>query len=205
MSYNLFNFAGYISNDIEQNQKILFNIGDFIINNFVIFSSFVDSIFYISDLEFYIYSPFSSIDVDDVSLKPIVHCNQRQLLNSKFYIHRIGKSFSLIQGAGIDLTFGIPDKEIFCAILLREIRNSYNNQIFHGPQKVLRTLLGLPFLYGEFKNSFISFANSVENYDVFDVNSPLWLKPAKNHFNVSNDYRVNVNNSLKYRIRVKNP
>ncbi len=202
---SLYNFAEFISNNVKENEKILFDMGSFIINNFILCSAISNKNYFITDVEFYIFSPFSNIDIDSKTGKNIVHCSNMQLENHRFYIHKIGNSYSLIQGAGIDLVFGVKAKSIYCGVLLREIVDMNSYQVIHGPQKVLKNLLNLPLLYGEFKEKFFSLAKNIETYNIFDEKSLLCIKTYKNNFNLSNDLRVNVNNNLKYRVRVKNP
>ena len=196
------NFCFKVSNNIKENEKIFFDVGNFILNNFVLHSKFSNSKYFISDVEFYLSSPTHNIDVSDKTGKTIVHCTKRQLLNSEFYIHRIGSTFALIQGAGIDLCFG-NNKDIYTGILIREIINIETGEKFHGPQKVLRTLLNLPLFYGEYKQTYIERSQMVEEKNIYDPENPLYLEKLEkaNDFQIIPDLRINVPNNLLYRIR----
>ncbi len=196
------NFSSEISNNIKGNEEIFFDVGSFILNNFILHSKFSNAKYFISDVEFYISSPSHNIDVSDKTGKTVVHCTNRQLLNREFYIHRVGSVFALIQGAGIDLCFG-NNKDIYAGILIREIVNIETGEKFHGPQKVLRTLLNLPLFYGEYKQSYIERSQMVEEKNIYDPENPLYLEKLEkaNDFQVISDLRVNVPNKLLYRVR----
>ncbi|MBD5398302.1 hypothetical protein HDR60_02220 [bacterium] len=196
------NFCCKVSNNIKENEKIFFDVGNFILNNFILHSKFSNTKYFISDVEFYISSPTHNIDVSDKTNKTVVHCTKRQLLNSEFYIHRIGSTFALIQGAGIDLCFG-NNNDIYAGILIREIINIETGEKFHGPQKVLRTLLNLPLFYGEYKQTYIERSQIVEAKNIYNPENQLYLEKLKNpnYFQVIPDLRVNVPNKLLYRIK----
>ncbi|MGN0929786.1 MAG: hypothetical protein ACI4N3_04055 [Alphaproteobacteria bacterium] len=197
---NLNNFNELITNNTKENEKILLNIGNFIINNFILHSEISNKNYIISDIEFYISSPHHQIDTDLESGRKIVHCNERQLLQNNFYIHKTGKSYSLIQGAGIDLCFG-NNKDTYVGILIREITDTSTNITYHGPQKVLKTLLNLPLFYGEYKQTYIDYATTIESMDIFNTDNLLHITKTENSFKTTLDKRVNVNSNLLYRVR----
>lgn len=198
--YTLENFCDTISNDIKNNEKIIHHIGNTIINNYILHSKISNAKYFISDVEFYISSPHHQIDIDSKSGRKIVHCNERQLLQNAFYIHKTGKSYSLIQGAGIDLCFG-NNKDIYTGILIREIIDIKTGAKFHGPQKVLKTLLNLPLFYGEYKQTYIDYATTIESMDILNQENLLHLTTTKNNLTTTLDKRVNVNSPLLYRVR----
>ena len=202
--FTLENFCGFISNDIKKNEEVFLTIGSFILNNFILHSKFANAKYFITDVEFYISSLIHNIDVSDKNGKSVVHCTNRQLLNSEFYIHRVGSSFALIQGAGIDLCFGSIKDNIYAGVLIREITDIKTGEIFHGPQKVLRTLLNLPLFYGEYKNTYINRATLVEAKNIYNPENELFLEKLKteNDFNIIPDVRINVPNNLLYRVKV---
>jgi hypothetical protein len=198
------NFANKITNNQTKNEELLFSIGSKIINNFLINSSITNKDYYITDIEFYISSPIHTIDKDITTNREITHCHPRQLEKEIYYIHRIGHksdSFSLIQGAGIDLCFGDVSSNTFIGILIREIKDVQTDEIFHVPQKVLKTLLNLPVLYGEYKEKFITLAKEIESETIFSKSNPLFIKKSLNNLQTEQTKRVNVNNNLLYRVK----
>ena len=203
MVIDINNFCEFITNNQKENEKILFDIGSYIIKNFQLTSKITNKKFFINDIEFYISSPNHQIDKNIETHHEITHCNQRQLENSVYYIHKTGKSYSLIQGSGIDFCFGCAKKCIYTGILIRELFDTQTNEIFHGPQKVLRTLLNLPKFYGEYKNDYINYALQIEKYKIYDKENLLQidiLKPPRN-ITTCLDKRVNVKSNLYYRVK----
>ncbi len=200
-------FINNISNDKIHNQNLLMEISKNILNNFFLISKFSNKQYFINDIEFYISSKQHNIDIDENNGKQITHCNERQLLFKKWYIHRMGKnensSLSLIQGAGIDICIGNKEKKMYGGILIRSIIDMKTNSIFYGPQKVVREIFQLQNLYHKNKECFIKYTNIIEQKNIDDINNLLHVQKLSYSLNkqIIADKRINVNNNLLYRFR----
>jgi len=86
------------------------------------------------EIEFY----YRSEEHDDL----YVHCNEDQLEFNSIYFHKFANgTFKSGTFKGMDMTFGIRDKDIYFGILIRSIMDLETNEFIEGPCKSVERLI----------------------------------------------------------------